>query len=390
VKQAPRVAFFTDSFHDVNGVAHTSRQLEAFARRRNLPILSAHAGPKTATWREGECLRVEFGRSRSQVPLDDGLAFDPWILRFWDRSWKALDEFRPDVIHITGPGDLGWLGMLLAWRRGVPLVASWHTNLHEYAARRLPIAGLRQKAQDSSFWGLMLFYKIAKVCLAPNEELRSMIATHTGRATFLMERGIDTDLFSPDRRKRTGDELVLGYVGRLRPEKNVQLLADVERHLIAAGISNYRFLVVGDGSQRDWLRQNLKKASFPGVLKGEALAEAYASMDVFLFPSWTDTYGNVVAEALASGVPAVVTSGGGPKFLVKDGASGLVARSDAEYGGRVLELAQDRAWLKRMSGEAREWAVGRSWDSVFDKVWLCYKQAAASIASCPAPFATAS
>jgi phosphatidylinositol alpha 1,6-mannosyltransferase len=386
---AVRVAFFTDSFHDVNGVAHTSRQLEAFARRREYPILSVHAGHPTQESIQGSVHSVELGRSRNRVPLDDGLAFDPWFLRYLGRCLTAVAKFKPNVVHITGPGDIGILGALVAWRRAIPLVASWHTNLHEYAGRRWFFDAGRDRVQDLSWTALMQFYKLAKVCLAPNEELRSMVETHTHRPTFLMERGIDTQLFAPARRTRSTGEVVLGYVGRLRPEKNVIALRQVELALKAAGVTNYRFLVVGDGSQREWLRQNLERADFTGVLKGEALAEAYANMDLFLFPSWTDTYGNVIAEALASGVPAIVTTGGGPKFLVRDGVTGLVAPSDEEFARRAADLAANRERIAPMRQSSRDWAVGRSWDSVFEKVWLCYEQASASMAPCPKPFATA-
>ncbi len=388
---AGRVAFFTDSFHDVNGVAHTSRHLETFARRRNLPILSVHTGPKTREFVEGSCHVVEFGRSRSRIPLDDGLAFDPWFLRFWQRGVHAIERFRPDVVHITGPGDVGALGALLAWRKGIPIVASWHTNLHEYAARRFPLESSRPWIEKRSLDALLFFYRWARVCLAPNEELRSLIETRTGKPTFLMERGIDTALFTPELRQRTDDAIVLGYVGRLRPEKNVSLLAAVEKALIAKGVTNYRFLIVGDGSQKEWLRQNLVRAEFPGVLRGEALARAYASMDLFLFPSWTDTYGNVVAEALASAVPTVVTSGGGPKFLVTDGLNGAVAGTEEEFAAKAAALAADLAAIDAMRQAAREWALGRTWDAVFERVWHAYEAASGvSMASCPQPFATAS
>jgi phosphatidylinositol alpha 1,6-mannosyltransferase len=386
-----RVAFFTDSFHDVNGVAHTSRQLEQFARRRGLPILSVHAGPRTAEWVEDACETVELGRSRSRIPLDEGLAFDPWFLRFWPRAAKAMERFQPNVVHVTGPGDVGALGALLAWRRRIPLVASWHTNLHEYAATRFPFAAARPWIERRTLNVLMFFYGTARVCLAPNEELRSLIERRTGRPSFLMERGIDTEAFSPAyRQARAGAEIVLGYAGRLRPEKNVRLLAAVERALEAAGAGNYRFKIVGEGSEREWLQSQLRRAEFTGVLRGEALSRAYASMDLFLFPSWTDTYGNVLAEALASGVPAIVTSGGGPKFLVSDGVTGLVATSDEDFAQKTVALVRDPARLAAMREPARQWALGRTWDAVFERVWNAYEMAAGvSIAPCPRPFVTA-
>jgi glycosyltransferase involved in cell wall biosynthesis len=375
----------------VNGVAHTSRHLEQFARRQQHPILSIHAGPKTAEWTDGSCVTVEFGRSRSQIPLDEGLAFDPWFLRFWHRGVHAIERFKPNVIHVTGPGDVGALGALLAWRKRIPLVASWHTNLHEYAATRFPVTGARPWIQKRVLDALMFFYGNAKVCLAPNEELRSLIEGRTRRPTFLMERGIDTVAFSPAHREPRSDaEVVLGYAGRLRPEKNVRLLAAVERALEAAGLTNYRFKIVGDGSEREWLRANLKRAEFTGVLRGEALSRAYASMDLFLFPSWTDTYGNVIAEALSSGVPAVVTAGGGPKFLVTEGVTGAVGAADEDFARKTVEFVKEPARIAAMRAPAREWALGRTWDAVFERVWRAYEMAAGvSMAPCPRPFATA-
>ncbi len=139
-----------------------------------------------------------------------------------------------------------------------------------------------------------------------------------------MSRGIDTELFSPEyaspaHQTRLDRDFVIGYVGRLSPEKNVRLLAEIEQSLIRAGMSKYRFLIVGNGSEHGWLSSVMERATLPGVLRGEDLARAYASMDAFVFPSATDTFGNVVLEAMASGVPAIVTREGGPKYLVQPG-----------------------------------------------------------------------
>src|SRR5262249_26565382 len=153
-----------------------------------------------------------------------------------------------------------------------------------------------RSALDRCAW----FYGLAKVIFAPNPELTALLHERTRRPVSLMRRGIDTNLFSPQRRVRDDDAFVIGYVGRLSPEKNVRVLADIERALTAQGMTNYRFLVVGEGSERAWLAENLQSAEIPGILRGDALAKAYASMDVFVFPSATDTFGNVVLEAMAS------------------------------------------------------------------------------------------
>jgi phosphatidylinositol alpha 1,6-mannosyltransferase len=200
-----------------------------------------------------------------------------------------------------------------------------------------------------------------------------MLERTTGRPCFLMQRGVDTEWFSPAHRTRKADDrtVVLGYVGRLSVEKNVALLARVERELATMGLGGVRFLIVGHGSEEESLRRDLTEAEFAGVLRGEALARAYANMAVLVFPSHTDTFGNVVLEALASGVPAVVTPDGGPKFIVRDGETGFVVR-DEEFAGAIALLARDRERVKRMREAARESALVCSWDGVFERVYAGY------------------
>jgi phosphatidylinositol alpha 1,6-mannosyltransferase len=377
-----RVAFFTDSFHEVNGVALTSRQFDAFARRRGLPFLSVHAGPQNVYRVDnGEHRTLELARSRAAVPIDRDMSFDPILPQRKNEVGRLLRDFQPDVIHVTGPSDIGILGAWLAHRQRVPLLASWHTNLHEFAALRLNklIAfapdGVRHKvtqfAEAKALTICAKFYGLALVLMAPNQDLVNLLHTRTGKPVFLMERGADTVLFDPGKRDRSDNVFTLGFVGRITPEKGVRALVDVERALIVAGISNYRFLIVGDGNEREWLRQHLQRADFPGVLRGEALARAYANMDLFVFPSRTDTFGNVIVEAFASGVPAVVRPQGGPRFLVERGVSGLIG--DDDFADQVVRIAQDPELHLRMRAAARAKALSLSWDRVFEKVYDAYE-----------------
>lgn len=386
----PRVAFFTDCFHEVNGVALTSRELDRFAQTRGLQFFSVHAGPRTKVETTGRHTMVELKRSIVSVPLDAGMHFDALAWRHFARVKKELLRFQPDLIHITGPGDCGMLGAFLAWHLRIPMVASWHTNLHEFGARRLervlgvviPDRWAMKAGVAAERWMLKLlkiFYGFAKVLLAPNPELIAMLKQGTGKPTFLMQRGVDTDLYSPKRRSRADDVFTIGYVGRLSPEKNVRVLADIERHLESLGLSRFRIAIVGQGSQRGWLERNVKRAHFTGVLKGEPLAEAYANMDVFAFPSETDTFGNVVQEALASGLPTVVASGGGPKFLIEPGVSGFVAHDAAAFGAAIASLMREPALQKKMARAARAQALGTTWDAVFQKVYQAYGTVSASI-----------
>ena len=314
------------------------------------------------------------------------MSFDPLLLRHHRWGESIVRAFRPDVIHITGPSDVGILGAWLADRLAIPLVASWHTNLHEFGARRLdklisfmPV-DWRHPVTTAAERGILFscgrFYRLARVLLAPNDELVEMLARRTGRPAFLMQRGVDTTLYNPARRKRQDGPFVFGYVGRVTPEKNVRLLVDLDRALESAWARRTTGSASsGRGSEVEWLQQNLRRAEFPGVLRGDALADAYADLDAFVFPSHTDTFGNVILEASASGVPCVVTASGGPKFLVRNGVSGYVAENDGQLVTHAVSLVRHRGLHAAMRVKAREFAQTMSWDSVFERVYAAYETA---------------
>lgn len=379
----PRVAFFTDSFHEVNGVALTSRQFEAFARRKQIPFLSVHAGPATRLERGGAVETLELERGRLKFPVERDMWFDLNFRRHGSLAIRAVREFGADLIHITGPSDCGILGAWTAWKLRLPLVASWHTNLHEFGALRLKkllrampggVAGTAATAAEKAIlWACGRYYRLGRVILAPNRELLELMRQRTGRPAFLMRRGVDTESFSPNFRDRIDSAFVMGFVGRVTPEKSVRFLKTLEDRLLANGRSNFRFLIVGDGSELAWLKDNLKHAEYPGVLKGEALSRAYANMDLFVFPSHTDTFGNVVQEAMASGVPSVVTASGGPKFLVKSAETGFVAADDDAFVRCVDAVIADRELHQRMCHLSREHALSLSWDGVFEEVYQAYQ-----------------
>jgi phosphatidylinositol alpha 1,6-mannosyltransferase len=381
----PRVAYFPDSFHEINGVAHTSRHFEAFARRRGLPFLCVRAGDRAqAITEDGNVWTLELPRGFLSFALEKDLRFDPAFLRHIPLIEEVLERFKPDLIHITGPSEVGMLGAALSHHLDLPLAASWHTNVHEYLARRsdwlcklLPKSqsdAAEQTIEDLTMALAAKFYSLAKVLFAPNRELCSLLERATHRPCHLMPRGVDSELFNPTRRNRTSEdrEFVLGFVGRLSIEKNVTLLAQVQDELERMGHANFRFLIVGHGTDAQWLRDRMPRAELPGVLQGEALAEAYANMDLFVFPSHTDTFGNVVLEAFASGVPAIVTPDGGPASIVRDGVTGRIV-PDAEFSAAVAGFLADPAKLAEMGRAARAHALTASWDSVFEGVYRAYE-----------------
>jgi len=394
----PRVAYFPDSFHEVNGVAHTSRHFEAFARRWKLPFLCVRAGERAqALIEDGDVWTLELPRGFLSFTLEKDLRFDPAYLRHIPLIGEVLDRFRPDLIHITGPSEVGMLGAGLARHLDVPLAASWHTNVHEYLARRsdwllklLPkrhFESTGQSIEDLTMAAAARFYSIAQVLYAPNRELCALLEGSTGRTCHLMPRGVDAELFHPRKRQRdpADRDHVLGFVGRLSIEKNVALLVDVQQQLEALGHKSFRFLIVGGGGEMEWLRKRLPRAEFAGVLRAEELAAAYARMDLFVFPSHTDTFGNVVLEALASGVPAIVTEHGGPKTIVRDGQTGRVA-ADEDFAVAVSSLLKDPQQHAAMRIAARNYATTMSWDAVFEAVYEGYEAILPAAVDCLAAY----
>ncbi len=385
-KPAIRVALFPDSFHEVNGVANTCRNFAEFARSQELPFLVICAEEQNQVTQDGSVTRVGLRRGRISFGLEKDLRFDVLYLRHYERVVEALRKFQPDVVHITGPSDVGIIGTIAGHRMGIPVCASWHTNLHEYAARRSETViprwikqerrrGLMRNIEDWSFRGSALFYTVGRFHFAPNSELIDKLSAATHRPCYLMERGVDHLLFSPTKRERGDDgQIVVGFVGRLSTEKKVRFFAEIADAVRAAGHMNVKFVFVGHGRDSDWLLENVKGAQMTGVLRGEALAAAYANMDLFAFPSETDTFGNVVLEAMAAGVPAVVTNQGGPKFIVEHAKSGFITSDNAQFIDAVLRLVKDTGLRKTMAVEARERALRASWTRVFSSVYDAYHE----------------
>jgi glycosyltransferase involved in cell wall biosynthesis len=335
---------------------------------------------------DGNIWTLELPRGFLSFPLEKDLRLDPAFPRHLPLIANALERFQPDLVHITGPTEVGLLGALLAHRLHVPLAASWHTNVHEYAAQRagwllrlLPkrhSAAAGGKIEDLAMAAAAWFYRKAKVLFAPNPELCALLERSTGRPCFLMPRGVDAELFSPAKRTRDPQDpiQILGYVGRLSVEKNIGLLVQIEKDLDREKHPvQSQEKIVGHGGDEAWLRERLHRAEFTGVLLGEDLARAYANMDLFVFPSHTDTFGNVVLEALASGVPAIVTPDGGPRTIVRDGETGRIV-PDHQFTAAITEILADPARHNAMRQAARAYALTASWDSVFEGVYKAYER----------------
>jgi glycosyltransferase involved in cell wall biosynthesis len=380
----PRVALFADTFHEANGAANFLRRLTAFAKHNKYPFLCVRSGEETKLYNDGSVEILDLKRGRVSIPIDGDLKYDPFLWKNRKLVKHTLRDFQPDVIHVTGLNDISQFGFFHAHWMNIPAVATWHTNTHEYAAERflslmpwLPKKTGRticKAVERSVMFGLMKLYFSAQMQLAPNPDLVNEINRMTGRPSFLLRRGVETELLCPKKRNRADDDkdVIIGFVGRLRPEKNVRFLGRLDQALQKGGLKNYRFLIVGDGDERRWLTENLTDAEFTGEIRGEAVAKAFANMDLFVFPSLTDAFANVVLEAMSAGVPAIAFPVGGPKFLIEDKVSGFIAVSENDMTKKVAEIVRYPEQLGPMRAAARRFAEENSWDAIFNKTYEYY------------------
>lgn len=295
-----------------------------------------------------------------------------------------------DAINVVSPGTMGLQGIRTARRLGVPVVAMYTTSLAEYAGKRAvellgPLRFLKQPTvafTEAIGWRLMRWIYSRRsgirTVLAPTRRTLEDVRTELDVPLAVLGRGVDTELFRPvppeviDGRK--GREPLILYSGRLhRGDKGLDTFIRIFRE-----IPEVRLLMVGDGPHRKRLEADFgDRAEFTGRLAGEALANAYRRCDFFVFPSKYDTFGQVVMEAMAAGLPAVVTDCGGPQELVEDGVTGFVA-DDARFVERVRQLAHSADLRRRMGRNARTAAEARSWNRIFDELMDHYRRAAAT------------
>lgn len=287
------------------------------------------------------------------------------------RIAASLHRFRPDVVHLASPFALGWRGVLAADRLGVASVAAYQTDVAAYT-ERYRIAATTGIAQTH----IARLHRRATLTLAPSAESAQQLATLGVDRVRRWGRGVDAERFQPSRRDDRlragwGAGVVIGYVGRLAPEKQVEDLEALH------GIPGTRLVIVGDGPSRPRLEALLPDALFLGHLGGDALAAALASFDVFVHPGESETFGQTLQEAHASGVPVIATGRGGPVDLVRMGKDGWLYRPGDldDLRMRVLDLTGD-ARKRRAFGEAgREAVQGRSWTSVCDQLLGHYEEA---------------
>lgn len=364
-----RIALFTDTFDETNGVAHTYRTLadHCLETGRTLDVFAP--GCEDSDEARGSVRIHRFGRSLGLEYYDD-LHFSIVPNR---RVAHVFEDSGPfDLVQIAAPGNLGAWGRRLAKRWKLPLVGVHHTMLQDYAAIRAPWF-LSELVRQGSLEILRRFYRPCHTVLAPTPGIADFVKqSGIGRRSDVFSRGVDSKRFSPDWRRRSDRKARLLYVGRLAVEKNLQSLARILSQVRSS--VDCEMVFVGEGPLEGELRQALPWAQFEGRLKGDDLSQAYADGDIFVFPSLTDTFGNVVNEAQASGVPCIVMDRNGPGEIITPGRTGLLAPTESTFRESILRLVTDEGVRKSMGQAAADSARERSWDRVFARLWSVYGQ----------------
>jgi glycosyltransferase involved in cell wall biosynthesis/predicted metal-dependent phosphoesterase TrpH len=359
-----RIALIADGIGSMHGVTHTIEQI----RERGVPgfdidVIGTDAGVD----------RRLPAATDLEMPFYEGLMLGvpglPDLV-------EALAEGGYDLVHVTAPGPSGVAATLLSRVTGIPLVASYHTELADYAGLRSGDTGLEQVARAA----LGAFYAAPGLVLSPSPAAdASLAALGTDQSRISRwERGVDVGRFDPvkaDPDAFPGEIKVL-YAGRLTREKGVDLLAETFLRAHRAD-PRLHLLLAGGGPEEEDLRGRFgEHATFLGWLEGEDLARAYASADVFLFCSSTDTYGQVILEAGASGLPVVAVAQGGPAALVENRHTGLLCRPDPDHlAGSLLQLASSPLLRRHLGAAATHAARGRSWERSMGQLGAGYRRA---------------
>jgi glycosyltransferase involved in cell wall biosynthesis len=369
------VAIFTDNdFDKINGVTTTLTAALRYAPSSlRLRVYTA----ATLAVDTPEYLAVRsFGMP---IPFySDMRIYLPRLFEFVARA--RADKI--DVIHLTTPGPIGLAALFVGWRLRLPIVGSFHTDLAAYAATLSGSAWLGSLMREYMRWP---YGKCVKI-LAPSSHTRQLLidAKADPAKVDLWLRGVDTTLFSPAKRSPalrdswhvSSRRPALLYVGRISKEKQLLTLPAVQDRLHALGVE-HRFVIAGGGPLLAELQGRMPDAVFTGPLSREMVSQVFASADLFVFPSRTDTAGNVVLEAQASGLPVVISGTGGPRENMVAGRTGLVCHSDDadEWASAIVGVLRHQGRHDDMRVATRQYALTRRWELAMQPLYRTYMDA---------------
>lgn len=363
-----RIAIVTETFPpEVNGVAMTvGRLVDGTLKRGHVVQLirprQPTEGPSAVCAGLDEVLSVGL-----PVPAYGDLRFGLPAKRRLIKMWK---EQRPDIVHIVTEGPLGWSAVSAARALQLPITSSFHTNFQSYSQHygvgllRRPIEGYLRK-----------MHNLTQATMVPTRAMVAELQSRGFKNVTLMARGVTTELFNPGKRSMAlratwgvePDTLVVLHVGRLAKEKNIPLLISAFR-AVQLRVPKSKLVFVGDGPMRTQVERSCPDAIFAGARMGEDLAMHYASGDIFLFPSLTETFGNVVPEALASGLAVLSFARAAASELIIDGCNGVLVPNtgELEFVDAAVALASDPAKTEILRKAAPSSVSHVGWDAVFD------------------------
>ncbi|MBM6646758.1 MULTISPECIES: glycosyltransferase family 1 protein [unclassified Bacillus (in: firmicutes)] len=366
-----RVAIFTDTFTpQVNGVAKTLERLTKYFQKENIAY-SVFAPQHTAE----DNFVANVNKMRS-IPLT--ILYPECRFAFpTPRIKRELLAFKPDIIHIATPFNMGLCGLYYAKKLNIPVVGSYHTDfdayLHYYKIEFL----------SSMLWNyLKWFHSHMQKNFVPSPETLHQLKKKGFQQLYIWGRGVDCTLFHPTYNKdlfrkkyNITAKYILSYVGRLAPEKDIDTLQTLIQTTNKER-DDIHWLIAGDGPLAKGLHENVPKTNvtFTGYLQGTNLAEVYASSDLMVFPSTTETFGNVVLESLACGTPVIGANSGGVKNIIKDEKTGFLCepKNEDSFLSSIYELLNNEEMRKQMSQDAHSYAATKSWDEISSDLLMHY------------------
>lgn len=361
------IALVTETFPpEVNGVAMTLSRLVAGMRARGHDVEVVRPRQKVELVSGVDASSLDHVVPGVPIPFYSALRMGLPVTGRLKKRWR---ERRPDVVHVATEGPLGLAALRAAHLLGLPVTSSFHTNFHQYGGHY----GLRL-GRDLALRYMRWFHNRTRRTMVPASDLRDQLAADGFERLSVLARGVDATLFSPAKRSEElrktwgagpADPVVI-YVGRIAAEKNLSLA--VEAFLAMQRTEpGAKFVLVGDGPEREPLAKRYPQFHYAGMRRGEELAAHYASADVFVFPSVTETFGNVVTEALASGLVVLAYDYAATREHVRPGVNGFSAKFD----DRGAFLAAARGVMERCAewpavrAAARRTAEGITWESIF-------------------------
>ncbi len=371
-----RIAVVTETYPpDINGVAHTLSKTVEGLKARGHALWLIRPRQHLDGVKPDRSLTDETLVRGMPIPFYKHLKMGFPAKRALTRLWTL---HRPDVVHIATEGPLGWSALQAAKKLKLPVSSDFRTNFHAYSDH-YGIGWLRGAIMNY----MRKFHNAALATMVPTPALAQELVNLGFERLHVVPRGVDTDLFHPARRSSAlraqwgaGDEsLVLLCVGRLAAEKNLGLVLSAFERLVGVN-AHVKLVLVGDGPLKPSLEKKHPEVVFAGFRTGEDLAQHYASADMFLFPSLTETFGNVTLEAMSSGLPVVAFRHAAAAELIHSGVNGqlIEAGDQSAFMQMAEQLAEMHALRSQMGQEARITALGQAWPLIFQKTEKIFRQ----------------